>query len=183
MSRRAALVVGAILLLAACGEQHGTQTLDGQRDLVGVATSSAANLTTGTRHELELLSRACPPLDATVGDEISDAWRTKRIDDRQCQWNFGFAGVPADVVSEVVVGIVEGDGYRLHETATLLDHERGVDGVGDEALYDPESRTLFATRRGRLWYVQLVGSWPARYSPQPVTTAIARALLQEAATR
>jgi hypothetical protein len=179
MARRAAIVAAACacFTLAACGAPRHPRTIE--PDLASL--TNASNLH-GVQHstvaDLRLLARACPRLDGAIGNAVPDTSATARtIVDAQCRWAFGFSG-PASQEAQLLVGIVDDGTYRFHETGDLLDHERTVAHVGDAALYDPDTRTVFALRNGCLWYVQVVGPWPARYAAQPVTTAITRALLR-----
>ena len=177
MPRRPILAVAACVLLAGCGAPHGTQTLGHESDLAQ-PVDSLQRLHNTTADDLQHLTRMCPALDGAIGNEVPDAWTTNGIDDLHCFWAFGFP-TTAKEDAQLLVGTINGGTYRFHETARLLDDEHAVPGVGDAALYDPQSRALFAMRDGRLWYVQLVGPWPPRYPPERVTTAIARALLRE----
>ena len=181
MRRRAVLVVTACVLVAACGAPHGTRTLEPDRALL-TPSSSRDGLQHTTANELDVLARACPRLDGAIGNEVPNASTTSTIADLRCSWSFGFAAAAGND-AQLLVGILEDGNYRFNETGDLLDHERTVTGVGDAALYDSQTRALFALKNGRLWYVQVVGAWPARYPPQTVTTTIARALLEQADTR
>jgi hypothetical protein len=172
--RPAALVV-ACLLLAACGAPHGTATLDDEPDLAVVTRGAAA---AGVRdviaHELTRLRGACADIDAVV--QHAAPGTQLQIDDVQCQWVAAGSQSP-----QVVVGIIDGGVYRFHETAKLLNDERTLPGIGDDALYDRHTRALFTVRANRLWYVQRIGETGPLEAAGTVIP-IARALMHASAT-
>jgi hypothetical protein len=173
-----AVLVSAAMLIGACGAAQRPQTLDHEADLVTFA--KLQDLRTSTASGLTRLARACRALQFALQETLdANVAVGSDITDVQCHWTFDFPSGPKGGSPELVVGIVEGGDYRFHETAKILHGERTVTGVGDEALYDPQSRTLFCIRDGRLWYVEMVGLWEPKYDPQPLTTALARALMRE----
>ena len=55
--------------------------------------------------------------------------------------------------------------------------------IGDRAVFDGQTRTLYVLDNGRLWYLQLVGKPPTVAAVPAILTALGRALLQSQRTR
>jgi hypothetical protein len=174
---RVALAAIAVVALAACGAPARVRTFDDEPDLVRVAgTTIPAGFGSTTTNELRRMLDACGAIDAKVATALPGVNHVT-LTDAQCQW---IAAAP-----ELIVGILTNPGgdAMLDQTATVLKGERTVAGVGDRAVFDPQTRTLYVVKNGRLWYLQLVGSAPGVTAPT-ILTVLGRALVQTvAATR
>jgi hypothetical protein len=166
----------ALVVLAACGAPARIQTVDREPDLVKVDGLIPSGFSSSAGEELRRLSSACIAIDRQVGTQLPDvaphgAVTYEAISDGQCQWRNALG-------PELIIGILAhpGGGGVLDQTAMVIKDERPITGVGDRALFDLETRTLYVLKSGRLWYLQLVGSAPGATAPRILAT-LGRALV------
>jgi hypothetical protein len=178
--RRAAttiLAAVAVIALTACGAPARVRTFDGEPDLVLVRGKTIPpGFSTTTTNELQRMVDACEAIDAEVRTVLPYV-SPVALTDAQCQW---VAATP-----ELIVGILAnpGGGSMLDQTTAVLEGERSVAGVGDRAVFDPQTRALYVVKNERLWYLHLVGAAPGVAAPT-ILASLGRALVQtRAATR
>jgi hypothetical protein len=188
----ATLALIQIAALAACGAPARIQTLDREPDLVRVAGRTIPpGFGDSVNAELHRLVAACAAIDRNVsrlpGISVpGDAVTQWALVDGHCEWpgDPDRPGGPGGPGPDLIVGILAspGGGGVLDQTASILRGERSIAGVGDRAVYDPRTRTLYALAHGRLWYLQLVGSSPRADGPGILAT-LGRALVKTSAAR
>ena len=166
---RVAVAGVAVIALAACGSPERIRTLDGEPDLAHIDGTVPRGFSSSANEELHRLQDACDAVDRAVGHELPDVHYAKDVKqlalvDGQCQWVL--------TGPELIVGILAhpGGGPMLDQTATVIKGERSVAGVGDRAVLDPQTRTLYVVKNDRLWYLQLVGSAPSVEAPSILVT-------------
>jgi hypothetical protein len=176
-----------LIVLAACGAPAHPTTLDREPDLVSVAgTTIPRGFISSTNEELRRLLGACEAIDANVATALPGVTDRSGIThlaliDAQCEWLNTPAGTSPGT-PELIIGILAnpGGGGALDQTTTILTGWRPVAGIADRAVFDPQTRTLYALANDRLWYLQLVGSAPGVAAPR-ILTALAGALVKTAA--
>jgi len=180
------VLVLALGSAAGCGSPARVGTLDGDPDLARIFVTIPPGFSKPVNEELERLRATCMAIDANVGTQLPDIGPVGEdvthlaLIDGQCLWN-----TPAGPSSrppgapELVVGIVAAPdgGITLDRTTMVLKGERPIAGVGDRAVFDRETRTLYVLENGRLWYLQLVGSAPGA-AAQNILAVLARSLLE-----
>jgi hypothetical protein len=183
-SKRAARVGRRILgtfvgvaLLAACGSSAGVQTLDHTPDYGGAAIPLTHTLPSGLSSvgvDPVRLVAGCRALDVRVAAAVPEvgSGTAAMFDDGRCVWN-GPDG-PAVIVGMIVE--TSGASFTLDETKVFTDDERTISGIGQRAVYDPQTHALYVSISNRLWYVQLVGGAAAAPSALQNVSAIGRAL-------
>jgi hypothetical protein len=169
---RIAAVCGLLLSLTACGAPGPVRTIDGEPDLARIDGGRIPRgFSRSAKAELTRLRDACVAIDPEVGvllpgiANVNDVTHLGLVD-AQCEWvNRAGTGPP-----QLIVGILAnpGGGTALDQTASVLDGERSIAQVGDRALLDARTRTLYVLKHSRLWYLQL---------PDPQTAAAARTVL------
>jgi hypothetical protein len=180
----------AVVAFAACGNAAPAQTVGREPDLALITLGDVPRgLSGSTLAAVQRLQPACTAIDTRVGAVLPDIAPSGTIssliiEDAECQW----LGTPDPSARppfppELIVGIVDGGSSRFAETVSVLTDERTVSGVGDEAAFDPQTRTLYTVRADRLWYVQLVGTAPRGAAAQSIATTVARALMATTAAR
>jgi hypothetical protein len=184
--RTVACLLGAVVLVAACGAPARVETLDRTGDFGRVATPLPHALPSGLSDvdvDGPRLVAGCTALETRVAALVPDirangAGGAARFVGRHCEWN-GSRG-PA-----LAVGMMADSGAasRLDEAVLFLDHERSIVGVGARAVYDPETAALYVVIGDRLWYVQLVGAAAADRSALRILVALGRTLAGTPATR
>jgi hypothetical protein len=173
------------LLLAACGAPPAVHTIDGEPDLASISGSIPPGFHRAAGVELRRLESACTEIDRHAGITPAPSARFPlrfELIDAQCQW-FRATGNGLQGPPEVIVGLLvsSGGGATLDQTLSVLRGDRPVPNVGDRAVFDPQTRTLYVVAAGRLWYVQFPG-------PQPTDTLnglvrLGRALVRSAPAR
>lgn len=192
-ARRFAATVTLMLAVgssAACGSPARIQTLDNQPDLarmLGAIPDGFDGFDKQVREELTRLDAACTAIDPEVVNELSavspGAKSYAGLVDGECHWvNSRDMRVPAPPT--LIVGILADPpgGQTLDETTTVLKGERSVDGVGDRAVFDARTRTLYVLQNGRLWYLQLTGTREG-VAVRSIVTVLGRALVESAPAR
>ena len=171
------VAVLALVVLGACGAPARIQSVDGEPDLVKIDGVIPGGFSSSANEELQRLRSACVAIDKQVGTQLPDVAphgdvTYEAISDGQCQW------LPAHGTPELIIGILAHPGgtNALDQTAMVIKDERSMAGVGDRALFDLETRTLYVLKSGRLWYLQLVGPAPAAAAPKILAT-LGRALV------
>ena len=166
----------ALVVLGACGAPARIQSVDGEPDLVKIDGVIPSGFSSSAHEELQRLRSACIAIDKQVGTQLPDIAphgdvTYEAISDGQCQWTHL-------LVPELIIGILAhpGGSNVLDQTAMVIKDERSMAGVGDRALFDLETRTLYVLKSGRLWYLQLVGPAPAAAAPKILAT-LGRALV------
>jgi hypothetical protein len=187
-NRRRALVSGiavavALLTLPACGAPARMQTLDREPDLARIDRGTIPpGFSSPANRELERLRTACTAANRQLGFKGGSAPNGAELHaelvDGQCEW-FGVTDSGAPGPPRVIIGLLvsTGGGGVLDQTTAVLKRERSVDGVGDRAVFAPQTRTLYLVDHDRLWYVQLVGTAPAASDPTSLV-ALGRAVVQ-----
>ena len=180
MIARAIAATCAVLVLAGCGAPPAVHTLDGEPDLARIAAAIPPGFNHGAGVELRRLQTACAEIDRQVAISPAPSARFPlrfELVDAQCEW-FRATGPP-----EVIIGLLvsAGGGTTLDQTVAVVDDERSVDNVGDRAVFDPQTRTLYVVAAGRLWYLQVVGPQPA--DPLNGLVRLGRALVRLAPAR
>lgn len=179
---RAAVVCAALaIVLAACGAPARVRTLGNEVDLAR-PLENLQQLRSSTAADVQRLASSCRLLGVWVGEYMSGSVAPLDVSDVQCHWRADLPAGPRGGPPEIVLGIVPDGTYRFHETERLLDDDRRVGGIGTDAIYAPQSRTLYCIRNGRLWYVQMVGVWAPQYHPQVVTSTLALRLMNQRET-
>jgi hypothetical protein len=179
---RTAAVCG-LLILTACGAPGPVRTLDGEPDLARIDSGALpSGFSRSANEELTRLRDACIAIDPEVGavlPEIANAGDVTHLGlvDAQCEW--GDRGVAGTGPPELIVGILAnpGGGTALDQTASVLEGEREVAAVGERAMLDPQTRTLYVLKHSRLWYLQLPGPRAGVAAPD-VLIRLGRALMQ-----
>jgi hypothetical protein len=103
--------------------------------------------------------------------------------DGECHWVVSRdMRVPAPPA--LIVGILANPPGRrtLAETTTVLKGERSVEGVGDRAVFDAQTHTLYVLQNGRPWYLQLTGTREG-VAVRSILTVLGRALVQSPPAR
>jgi hypothetical protein len=183
-ARRATTIIVALALgsLAACGSPAPVRTLDDEPDLARIANTIPKGFLAPVAEELRRLKAACTSIDPEVRTQLpqpaADRVLTLELNDAQCQW------LDVDGEPQLIVGTLESahGGTALDETTAVLTGERSVGGVGERAVFDLQTRTLYTQENGRLWYLQLVGSAPGA-AARAILTSLGRALVQTPSAR
>ena len=170
----------ALLVLAGCGAPPAVRTIDGEPDLARIAATIPPGFHHGAGIELRRLQSVCTEIDRKVAitrpPSAGSPLRFALID-AQCEWfratGDGRSGPPEVIISLLVSANA---GTTLDQTVAVLHHERSVPDVGDRAVFDPETRTLYVVGGGRLWYLQQPGPQPA--DPQTGLAQLGRALVR-----
>jgi hypothetical protein len=190
---RTVVVAFAIITLTACGSPTRIATLYGEPDLARIDQTIPDGFSGPVNAELRRLRAACAAIDPKVGELIPEVASLEgvthlRLTDGQCQWIGGSPTArtkrPSTVAVELIIGILAnpgGDG-TLDQTTSVLKGVRPVVGVGDRAVLDLQTRTLYVLERARLWYLQLIGPTPGVEGPA-ILAALGRVLLQTSAAR
>jgi hypothetical protein len=185
--RTFATIVAVMLALgssAACGAPARVRTLDDEPDLVGILTIPRG-FSPSVKDELQRLRAACMAIDTKVRTQLPDVApiggdvTNLGLIYGQCEWLKPAPGPPPGI-PELIVGILaspSGGGATLDQTTTVLERERTIASIGDRAVFDRETRTLYVLKNGRLWYLQLVGSARSAAAPQ-ILTVLGRALVE-----
>lgn len=192
-ARRAAtwvIVTLALGSLAACGSPARVHTLDDEPDLARIAKTIPDGFLAPVRAELRRLNAACTAIDDEVTTQLpkpaAGNFSTLELNDAQCQWLEVPSEAPPGVDGEprLIVGTLESahGGTALDETTSVLTNEKSVDDIGESAVFDLQTRTLYAQQNGRLWYLQLVNSAPGA-AARPILTTLARALVKTPSAR
>jgi hypothetical protein len=174
---------------AACGSPARVQTLDDEPDLVAMVRTIPRGFSRSMEEELQWLRAACTAIDAKVGTQLPDVapaggdMTHLGLLYGHCEWLVPAPGPPPGI-PELIVGILASrrGGTTLDETTMALKGERAIAGIGDRAVFDRETRTLYVLKNGRLWYLQLSGSAPSAAALQ-ILTVLGRALVQSPPAR
>jgi hypothetical protein len=175
----------ALLVLAGCGAPPTVHTIDGEPDLASIVAAIPPGFHDAVGVELQRLQSACAEIDHQVGISQPPPARFPlrfELVDAQCEW-FRATGDGRPGPPEVIIGLLvsAGGGATLDQTVAILDHERSVENVGDRAVFDPQTHTLYVVTADRLWYLQLVGPQPA--DPLTGLVHLGRALVRSAPAR
>jgi hypothetical protein len=186
--RALAVVALGALALAACGNADQPHTLDHEPDFADVTRDVIpGGFSSSTAAELHRVRDACSQLVTELGvthappgaNVQSNLDRAPGFVDGQCQWLSPSSATPD--VTGFLVGIINGGGATFDETSTALTGTQSISGIGDRAMLDPETRTLYVVQNGRLWYLQLIGDETSGAAVLLETTNLARALVRTAA--
>lgn len=186
------MIVMALALgsLAACGAPARVRTLDDEPDLARIAKTIPDGFLAPVAAELRKLNAACISIDPKVRAQLpkpaADRFLTLELNDAQCQWLDVPSVAPPGVDGEprLIVRTLESahGGTALDETTAVLTGEQSIGDVGERAVFDVQTRTLYTQENGQLWYLQLVGSTPGA-GARPILIALGRALVRTPSAR
>ncbi len=79
--------------------------------------------------------------------------------------------------------VTSGGSVDLAQTRLHVESEQSLPGLGAEADYVPETRTVYLVISGRLWYVQLIGGAPTEEDARRILVTLGGDLARLRAVR